>query len=660
MRPNARLRAVAVSGVTIVVAAALPALATASHRAVPAARIANVIPSWARGVRPAAAEPGSATVRFALALRTRNQADLQRLDTAVSTPGSARYRDFLTTAEYDARFAPTPAAASQASYWLHAEGLTVDGVTADRTLVYAHGSADAVGRVFATTFARFRVAGSLLRSPLSQPRIPAALSSVVAGVDGLAQTELRSTATPSPAFANARPCSRYYGQKVAKHQPKYAGTRVPDAICGYRPAQVRSAYGLGKSSLKVGNKRLTGKGVTVAIVDAYASPTIASDAATFSRRHGLPRFSKGQFTQVLYPGATDVPEVNEAGLGVVDPQGWAGEETLDVEAVHMIAPKAKIQYVAAAFPEDVTLFTALAEAIGDGKAQVISDSYGSEGDDPDIADLTVFNMLMKEAAAKGVTVDFSSGDGADEVATLGERTADFPATSAGVTAVGGTTLEIDKAGKRIKETYWGTEKTPLINGKWDFAAKVFSAGGGGGVSTAYREPAWQKPVVPRSEATYGGVRAGRVVPDLSMVADSTTGILIGQTETFASGATRYGQYRIGGTSVSCPLFSGVVALADQLAGKGLGLITPTLYKLSRHAKRRERLFYDPRGVKTRHGQSLLANVRPDYVETNNPKSAVVYSLRTLGNLGTLHRRNGYDDSTGLGSPKVPALVRALG
>jgi subtilase family serine protease len=663
MTPRPRRHAAVIAGVVIAATATLPAIASPSspQRTAPSAVAAiSALPSWALGRKPAATEPPGSTVRFALMLRTRNQAALKLLDTEVSSPTSANYRHFLTTAQYDARFAPTAATATQVTSWLRAAGLTVDGVTPGRTLVYAHGSAATVGQVFATSFGQFRVNGSLLRSPLAQPRIPAALSSVVAGVDGLAQTEMTSTADPSPAFINARPCSTYYGRKTATKEPKYDGKHEHDAVCGYTPAQVRSAYGLGKTSLKVGGKTLTGKGVTVAIVDAFASPTIEADTNTYSKRHGLPQLATGQLTQTGDPVASSTPEVNPSGLGVVDPQGWAGEETLDVEAVHTFAPDANIEYVAAAYPEDVTLFTALAQAIEAGGAQIVSNSYGSEGEDPDPADLALFNTLMSEAAAKGVTVDFSAGDSGDEVATLGDREADFPATSTGVTAVGGTTLEVNKAGKATRQTYWGTEKTPMLNGKWDYADKSFSGAGGGGVSTSYAEPAWQKAIVPTSEATYGGVSAGRVEPDLSMIADPTTGFLMGQTETFSDGATKYGEYRIGGTSVSCPMFSGVLALADQLAGKGLGLITPTLYKDAGTTAGREKLFTDPSSVKTKNGQSLLANVRPDFTDTTNPASPVIYSLRTLGNLGTLHALKGFDDSTGLGAPKAGPLVQALG
>jgi subtilase family serine protease len=144
-----------------------------------------------------------------------------------------------------------------------------------------------------------------------------------------------------------------------------------------------------------------------------------------------------------------------------------------------------------------------------------------------------------------------------------------------------------------------------------------------------------------------------------MVADSTTGLAIGLTEHFADGTDHYGEFRIGGTSLSCPLFSALVALAVGKAGHGLGLINPTLYAKAGTAAGRRKLFNDPTAIGRAHGESTLANVRPDFAATDNPKSQVSYTLRLLGNVGTLHAEPGYDDSTGLGTPKGPALIAAL-
>jgi subtilase family serine protease len=645
-----RVRAAALGAAALAGLAGLPALAGAPTGGALGA-VAVGLPAWAHG-SPAAPVAASAPVTFALLLRGRDAAGLAAFDRAVSTPGSPSYRHFLSHEAYAARFGPTTATVAAVTSTLHAAGLSVDAVSPSRELVYATGTAARVGALFGTSFARFDVAGALLRAPVRTPRAPAALAPFVAAVQGLAQSVVTVHDAPPPdAFINARPCSTWYAARTATAQPAYAGRHQPYAICGYTPAQVRGAY-------QVDATRLTGKGVTVAIVDAFASGTIVDDVNTYSRRHGLPPLAAGQFREDD-PLAANTPE-DPAGTGLVDPQGWAGEETLDVEAVHAMAPAADIAYVAAATPLTITLMAAEAQALEVDKAQVISNSWGSTSDNPLPEDKAVFDALTAQAAAVGTTIAFSSGDNGDEVAAGHGRTPDFPATSDQVTAVGGTTLEVTRSNRYGGEVYWGTRKTPLVGRAWDFGHTAFSGGGGGGVSTSYAEPTWQQGVVPTALATYGGISAGRVVPDLSLVADSTTGFLIGLTQTYG-GTTKYGEYRIGGTSLSCPLFAGLVALADQKAGKGIGLVNPTLYAAVKAGHSRV-LFHDPAAapVDRTLGLSTIANVRPDYTDTTNPNSAVTYSLRTLGNLGTLHAYRGYDDSTGLGSPIAPALVALLG
>lgn len=662
LRPSSRF--VAAAAVVTITATGAPALAATAnpHPIQNLITTIEAIPSWAEGVVPTALEPAAAPVQITLALKGRNQAELQRFVAAVSDPASASYRHFLTSAQYDARFAPTAAEVASARGWLQQAGFVVDGVTSANGLITAHAPASLVGRLFDTSFGLFRVAGHLLRAPLSAPTMPSGLRNVVSTVIGLAQNPAVSNASPAPAFINPRPCSKYFGQKVATNQPTYDGKHIPYAVCGYSIGQIRSAYGIDKVGL-------SGKGATVGIVDAFASPTISSDVNEWSRHQHISGLAPGQLSQVTLPGMASLPEVNVV-LPIFDGQGWQPEESLDVEAVHGVAPAAKIVYYSAlngfglnlgSFEVGLEpLIVALGQAVEGGRVQVVSNSWGGENDNPTPGDNQVLDLITNEAAAKGITINFSSGDSGDEVAANGKRSANFPATSSQVTAVGGTTLEVGPEGERMAETYWGTQKALLTKGTWDVKGKAFNGAGGGGVSTAYAEPSWQQGVVPQSEATYGGLaRPGRVEPDLSMDADSTTGLRIGLTQHYADGKDAYGEFRIGGTSLSCPLFSGLVALAVGKAGHGLGLITPTLYAKSKTAAGRTRLFYDPSAVKLSHGLSTLANVRPDYTATDNPKSKVTYNLRLLGNLGTLHARRGFDDSTGLGTPKAPALVAAL-
>ncbi|HVU74375.1 MAG TPA: S53 family peptidase [Mycobacteriales bacterium] len=648
-------RAFAIPAVAAALAiAGLPALG-ASSRTVTAATLPSVIPAWA-GVAPTVGSTApSSTVRFAVALRFREADAFTAIARQVSDPASPQFRHFLTTAQIEQRFAPTAASAAAVTTWLTSLGATVDSVSPLRSLITAHARAGTLASALHVRFADVLHDGARVRVARNEPTVPAAIRSEVLAIDGLSQTTMKPThvtdgagssatpeASPPPAFVVGTPCSAYWGEKKAATLPKYYGKVLPYAPCGYTPEQLRAAYGVTGSGL-------TGAGATVAIIDAWASPTLEHDVNTWSSRHGLPPFAAGQLTQETLPGVDQVPEVGDP-LGIVDPQGWSGEETLDVEAVHGMATGAHIIYFGALTPENVALNAAMTQLVEENEADEISNSYGSGDDQPAPDDQIIFDQNMTTAAAEGIGIQFSSGDDADEVVANGSRSADYPATSDMVTAVGGTTLVVGADDTYGGETYWGTYKSALKGDTWD-SARTLSGGGGGGVSTTYAEPDYQKPVVPNSLATYGGVPAGRVVPDVSLVADSTTGMLVGQTQTNKDGSETYGEYRIGGTSVSCPLWAGLMADTFQsLGGKRIGNVNPSLYTSYRH---RGAAYRDPSLGHT------LAAARPDYTDTQDPTTKVVYTVRDLGNVGTLHDLPGYDDATGLGTPFLPQLVLAI-
>jgi subtilase family serine protease len=124
-----------------------------------------------------------------------------------------------------------------------------------------------------------------------------------------------------------------------------------------------------------------------------------------------------------------------------------------------------------------------------------------------------------------------------------------------------------------------------------------------------------------------------------MDADPTTGMLVGQTQTFPDGVY-YDQYRIGGTSLASPLFAGMTALAFQHAGGGVGLLNPTIY-----ANASTGVFTDVAGTPVDAG-----NVRADFVNGVNDSDGIVYSVRTFNQDSSLTTGPGWDDVTGLGSP----------
>ncbi len=126
-----------------------------------------------------------------------------------------------------------------------------------------------------------------------------------------------------------------------------------------------------------------------------------------------------------------------------------------------------------------------------------------------------------------------------------------------------------------------------------------------------------------------------------MDADPSTGFLVGQSQTFPNGSVKYSEYRIGGTSLASPLFAGVTAVADQVAGGSLGFLNPSIYKLSGTAAVTD----------INHGRKVTDGVvRVDYANGFNAADGTIVSLRTQNQTGTIYTRAGYDDATGVGSP----------
>src|SRR4029077_5414576 len=127
-----------------------------------------------------------------------------------------------------------------------------------------------------------------------------------------------SNAPPPAAFVSASPCSTYWNQLdtsslgVPMSNPPGYTLPLPVAPCGYTPTQIRGAYGLGASSLD-------GSGQSVAIIDAYASPTIQADLNQWSANRGM---ASTNITQVVAPGTYHHPERGQKQ----DPQGWSGEQ----------------------------------------------------------------------------------------------------------------------------------------------------------------------------------------------------------------------------------------------------------------------------------------------------------------------------------------------
>ena len=361
-------------------------------------------------------------------------------------------------------------------------------------------------------------------------------------------------APPSAGFRNSPPLSAYWAQLLSPYAfpngfKEVALSSVPWTVKGYVPDEIKGAYGI---------SGFDGSGQTVAIIDAYASPTILQDVNQWSTNRGLPTMTPAQLVQVVPPGVYNRPQNPRQ-----DPQGWYGEETLDVEAVHGMAPAAKIVFVGA--PNNYQDLDAAMNHVVDGHlAQIVTNSYGFNTELLPAGFVKPFEDTLLQAAIEGIGVYFSSGDSGDETSVAGFATTDWPASSPWVTAVGGTSLGISSSKTRVLETGWGTSTYNCSTTTQVCSRTGWLYGAGGGVSVVFAEPFYQQ--------TAGLSLTGRGVPDVAALADPQTGLLIGQTQAFPNGAS-YDEYRIGGTSLASPIFAGLMALADQKAGHPHGFAT---------------------------------------------------------------------------------------
>jgi subtilase family serine protease len=655
------LRAAVTAAAATTLAVGVLTSTAAAQASTARAGIAGTHPTWATASARMSSHPvttGTITARVFLA--GHDPAGLASYATAVSTPGNALYGHYLTPAQVMARYGPTQAQVSAVSGWLTGAGLTVTTVKDEiGGYVAVQGSVRAAARAFGVSFGTFRGPDRRAdRAPDKTASAPAGVASDVLTVSGLDtathdMTPADTLPPPGPNYWVAPSCSRYYGQKIAVNKPSAYGAKQPWTNCGYTPRQIRGAYGVSQSGM-------TGKGVTVAIVDAYASPTMPDDANQYAEVTGDKPFAAGQYTQELAANFTGTaPDQCDAA-------GWYGEQTLDVESVHGMAPDANVVYVGAASCTDQDFGDALALIIDKRLASVVSDSWGEPADNS--SEIPVYEEIFQAGAAEGIGFFFSSGDSGYENPSEDPgsdmQQADFPPESPYVTSVGGTSLAIGKHDNYEFETSWGTLLDPLalsISGghrSWkDTPPGVYPGGydgsSGGGVSFDFAQPSYQQGVVPNSLATAlpdgsAATKPMRVEPDVSTLADPSTGILTGETVLQPDGTTfAFSLSRTGGTSVSCPVFAGIEADAQQAAGHAIGFANPAIYQRYHTSAFRD-VTDHPFG--SRH----LAEVRSNYTDPATKKGPLVTYLRTLGIDGegtaALRAVKGYDDATGVGSP----------
>ncbi len=327
----------------------------------------------------------------------------------------------------------------------------------------------------------------------------------------------------------------------------------------YQPPQFAKAYDL----TVLQSSGVNGFGETIVIVVCFGSPTIANDLHVFDQQFGLPDPSSFTVLQPLGP----VPAFDPTNADMVS---WAKEATIDVEYAHVFAPGAAIVLVETPVSETTGLqgFPEIIQAenyvINNGIGDVITQSFGTaEATFPDQASILNLRSAYQNAAQHQVTVLAASGDTGPTGYELNGmdifpmQVNMWPSSDPLVTSVGGTQLTLDDAGNRLApDAVWSDR----------YGAT------GGGLSAVFARPAFQ-------DAVQSVVTGWRGTPDISMSA-AVDGAAIIYTSFLPN---QVGYRLVAGTSVSCPQFAGIVAMADQVAGHRLGTLGNKLYALQSNA-----------------------------------------------------------------------------
>jgi subtilase family serine protease len=466
-------------------------------------------------------------------------------------------------------------------------------------------------------------------------------------------------AMPSP-----RPTVSDYAQLTnSETPPSEAQCNSVNRRC-FTPQTTRAAYNINP----LYDQGVDGRGITIAIVDSYGSDTIAHDLHVYDQAFGLQPMCGEQgvtctagmptFSRLALQGApaTKAPPAKSNGNGLEDKAAWALEVSLDVETAHSIAPMANILLVTTPTAETLgvqgfpQMMAAEDYVVKHHLADVISQSFASaELAFPSAQSLLRLRYPYVDAAANGVTVLGSSGDdgsaGFTKQSLLFHRpkdglipvpTVEWPASDPLVTGVGGTYL-CTSTDPAVTTRVVDSTSPPVNCQSNPGQAEVGWIDAGGGFSDVFSRPPYQD-TLPAPSTPIPSTQRG--VPDIGLQASARTGALVYLTLPPDGGGGLFcgsapcstGWYDIGGTSLSCPQWAGIVALADQVNGGGLGLINPALYSLAADPTSYANDFYDV----TVGNNGALAPTIPGYVASP-----------------------GWDPVTGLGTPNVANLVPDL-
>lgn len=460
-------------------------------------------------------------LEIVVGLRLHDEGELDALIARQQDPDSPDYLRFLSTDEFNARFAPSTSDVEEVRRYLASQGIQILSIAPNRLLIHAQGRVNQLEKAFNVQINEYQVQGAngvqTYYSNDRDPTIPLHLKNVVQSVLGLDtysqfQSRLARPAADSAADGAAQP-------QGPAAKPRRKITQDP-----LTPQDIATAYNFPSANNSAGSQKLSGKGVKVAIATAYGYDP--KDVEAYWARHKITR--TGKLIDKPVNGTTKKLEE---------------ETTLDLEVLSSQVPDADILMYIGHDPSFVTFALTFNQVVVENEASVMSVSWGLCEKGSGWLVMQTENAIFKQAAVQGIALFVSAGDdGAYDCPTKKPMlSVDFPSSDPYFTAVGGTSLEV-KNGVRVAEPAW--------------------TGSGGGVSSNWKRPSWQKGKIP--------ARDMRLSSDVAMNADPYTGY------SFYFG----GQWgRIGGTSASAPAWASLWVLAVEAAGKRVGSANPFVYRI---------------------------------------------------------------------------------
>jgi subtilase family serine protease len=552
------------SAVAVAAVAVAAASCSASREQPVAKSLPKSVSTWA-DVVGASSDLGPAgpaqTLHVDLSLRTPRTGEAAAATAAMYDPSSPSFGQYITPAQYDAHYGPRAADVQPLRDAMKTLGLDLAWQPGSSRVTLS-GPAAVFQRVLRVRVDNYRYAdGRPFFASAGPPSLPEPLRSSVS-TDVRRVTDWLPPLKPRLSFPAAVPRD------------------------GMRPQDLLTAYGI----KPMRDQGIDGTGQTV-VVWSLGDGFNQQDFDTYNQQFGLP---------AAQPTIMGPPANSE------------GETIMDIEAIHAVAPGAKIVvYTTPYANSDSNIMAAQQQIISDNPGAVISQSWGGCELGWSSTQLTTWKSLTDKAAQTGETLLFASGDdGGYECIRRGATSPDdtsigvsMPASLPGVTAVGGTVLSISQDGGWHGEAPWS----------WP----TDTEGDGGGVSKQFPRPSWQRAYGVDNKFNPGKMRG---VPDVSAIGDPQSGLAM-----FGGGHWYHG----GGTSLSTPLWAGMVALMNQYLKqknlKPVGFMNPALYSI---------------------------------YSTSNPPYPAFHDITKGGNL-VYPATPGYDLATGLGTPEVWNLARDL-